>query len=318
MQRTEGLQNATNTKYELGFDIKLSENQNISIIGYWDNTPNGFSSLGKQVIYASDVYKMGNGLTNNPGAKPTIDWANPARTDIMWISTGQYGNHNYALNKGIEFDIDLGRIEKWNTSFFVSGAYMESNSKSTLRTIATPKNKDLTLYPEPNTTPFKYIYPAGRNVSIDRRFSTQFRGVLNIPALRMVFSSSLQVVWYNYSGNTNRSMQPTAYIIPDVATGQFFEYPITKEMLDDPEYKIQGLLLSDANIKGTDNPPTIQPPLMLMTSRLSKDISKMAGFSFYVNNTLFYQPWQRSNISSTLIEKNQGTFNFGMELYFKF
>jgi hypothetical protein len=287
-------------------------------VGYWDNTPNGFSTLGKQFLYTSNVYKMGQGLINNLGAKPAIDWANPARVDTMWMSTGEYGNYNWALNKGVEFDVDLGRIEKWNTSFYFSGAYMETSSKTTLRTISTPKNRDLTLYPETNTTPFKYIYPAGQNINVNRRFSTQLRGVLNIPALRMVFSSSLQVIWYSYSGDLNRAMNPVAYVIPDVANNTLIEYPITQEMLNDENYKIKGLLLKDAKISGNDNPPNIMPPLMMMSSRLTKDISKMAGFSFYVNNTLFYQPWQSSNISTTPTEKNQGTFNFGMELYFKF
>lgn len=318
VKRTKGLKNSTNTKYELGFDIKLNENQKLSVVGYWDNTPNGFSGLSKQFLYTSNVYKMGQGLINNVGAKPTIDLDNPARVDIMWMSTGEYGNYNWALNKGLEFDIDLGRIEKWNTSFYFSGAYMESSSKTTIRTISRPKNIDLTLYTETNTAPFKYIYPAGRNVSLDKRFSTQLRGVLNIPSLRMVFSSSMQVIWYSYSGSTNREMDPVAYIIPDVANNQFIEYPITSTMLADKEYKIMGLLLKDAHITGNDNPPSIMPPLMIISSRLTKDISKMAGFSFYVNNTLFYQPWLHSNISTTLTERNQGTFNFGMELYFKF
>ena len=318
VQRTKGLKNATNTKYELGFDIKLSENQKMSVIGYWDNTPNGFSSLSNQFLYTSNVYKMGNGLIYREGQKPLVDWAHPARTDTMWMSTGQYGNYNWSLNKGVEFDVDLGRIEKWNTSFFFSGAYMETSSKSTANSISTPKNRDLTLYPETNTTPFKYIYPAGRNVSMDKRFSTQIRAVLNIPNLRMVFSTSMQMIWYTYSGTVNREMDPIAYIIPDVANNQFIQYPITAAMLADKNYKIRGLLLSDAHISGNDNPPVTQPPLMLMSSRLTKDISKMAGFSFYVNNTLFYQPWQHSNVSTTLFEKNQGTFNFGMELYFKF
>jgi len=39
VQRTKGLNNSTNTKYEIGFDIKLSENQKILVVGYWDNTP---------------------------------------------------------------------------------------------------------------------------------------------------------------------------------------------------------------------------------------------------------------------------------------
>lgn len=318
VKRTKGLQNSNNTKYELGFDVKLSENQKISVVGYWDNTPNGFSSLGNQFLYTSNVYKSGQGMTLNVGSKPTIDWANPARVDTMWMSTGEYGNYNWALNKGIEFDVDLGRIEQWNTSFYFSGAYMETNSKTTANIISTPKDKNNVLYPETNTTPFKYVYEGGRSVSIDKRFSTQLRAVVNIPSLRMVLSSSVQMVWYSYSATTNQNAKPIAYMVPNMATNNVNYYPITEQMLNDSTTTIKGLLLKNAFITGTDNPASINPPLMLMSTRLTKDISKMAGFSFFVNNTLFYQPWQRSNISATLTEKNQGTFSFGMELYFKF
>lgn len=317
VKRTKGLKNATNTKYEIGFDIKLSENQNLSIIGYWDNTPNGFSSLGNQFLYTSNVYKMGNGLINNPGAKPTVDWEHPARVDTMWMSTGEYGNYSYSLNRGIEFNMDLGRIEKLNTSFYFSGGYLESFNKTTSNSIVTPKDKSNVLYPETNTTPFKYLYKGGRSVDVDKRFNTQLRAVVNIPTLRMVLSSSLQVIWFTYRATTNQDAKPFAYIVPDLATNSIKTFPITEQMLSDSTTTIKGLLLKNALITGKDNPATINPPLMLMSTRLTKDISKTAGFSFFVNNTFFYQPWQKSNISNTPVEKNQGTFNFGMELYFK-
>lgn len=317
VKRTKDLQNATNTKYELGFDIKLSENRKMSIVGYVDNTPNGFSSLGNQFLYLSNFYKMGQGMTRNVGAKPTIDPLNPARVDTIWMTTGEYGNYAWAMNKGVEFDMDLGRIESWNTSFFLSGAYMETSTKGTANIIATPKDKNNALYSEVNTTPFKYVYPGGRQVEIDRRFSTQFRAVVNIPSLRMILSSSLQVIWFSYGATTNQDMDPIGYLLPDISTNGMTYHPITANMLADQNYTIKGLLLKNAHISGSENPPTSQPPIMLMTTRLTKDISKMAGFSFFVNNTLFYQPWQHSSTSTTLTERNQGTFAFGMELYFK-
>lgn len=317
VKRTTGLKNSTNTKYEIGFDIKLPEDRTISIIAYSDNTPNGFAGLSSQHLYSAGFYKAGEGMTLVPGAKPEIDWNNPSRVDTMWISTGEFGNSAWALNRGVEFDIDLGRVERWNTSFFLSGAYMETQSKSTAPTNSTPSNKNIALYPESNMTPFKYVYPGGINIDTNRRFSTQFRAVLNIPALRMVLSSSLQVIWYSYDGSLNQRRVPMAYLLPDLANNTVTYHPITAEMLADPNYTIRGLKLSDAVTSGSDNPPVTQPPLMMMSTRLTKDISKMAGFSFFVNNTLFYQPWQSSSASTTLTERNQGTFNFGMELYFK-
>lgn len=318
VQRTVGLKNATTTKYEFGFDIKLPNERNLSIVGYYDKTPNGFNGSGNQVFFTSNVYNNTKGLINNPGSKPTIDWNNPARIDTVWISTGEYNNTNWSLNRGIEFDFDLGRIESWNTRFYFSGAYLESSYKTVGYSTTSPGNRDLTIYPETNTTPFKYIYKADRSIDINRRFNTQLRAVLNIPSLRMVFSSSMQVIWYSYDATKISQAAPVGYMVIDETTNSFKSYPITQEMLNDKNYKIRGLLLSDAILTGIDKPAVTQPPIMLVSTRLTKDISKMAGFSFYVNNTFFHQPWQHSSISNTLTERNSGTFNFGMELYFKF
>jgi hypothetical protein len=317
VKRTAGLKNSTNTKYEIGFDIKLPGNRTVAIIAYHDKTPNGFANLSKQHLYTAGLYKAGEGMTLADGAKPTIDWNKPSRVDTLWISTGEFGNSAWALNKGIEFDLDLGRIEKWNTSFFFSGAYLETQSKNTAPNISTPKKELNSIYQETNTTPFKYVYPGGTNISINKRLSTQLRGVLNIPSLKMVLSSSLQLIWYTYTETLNQVVSPIAYLLPDLSTNGVTYHPITSAMLADPEYTIRGLKLKDALLTGSDNPAVTQPPIMMMSTRLTKDISSTAGFSFFVNNTLFYQPWQRSSISNTLTERNQGTFNFGMELYFK-
>ena len=54
-----------------------------------------------------------------------------------------------------------------------------------------------------------------------------------------------------------------------------------------------------------------------MNMRLTKDVSKNFGFSFFVNNAFFYMPYQASSYSGTLTERNTGTFSFGVEMYVK-
>lgn len=317
VKRTQGLKNVTNTKYELGADIKLPGNRNLSIIAYWDRTPNGFGNRTEYFTYTSNFYKMGYGMTAQPNAKPLIDPSNPARVDTVYATKGLYGNVEWSLNKGIEFDIDLGRIEAWNTSFYLSGAYMESQSRFNGLRYASPSEVNHTIYPDANCVPFKYVYRAGLQTQIDRRFSTQARAVVNIPRIRMVLSTAWQVVWYNYTATTNQIEDPIGYLEANKQGGVDYK-EITQEMLQDPDYRIKGSPLSKARLTGKDNPPVTQPPLLLMTTRLTKDISKIAGFSFYANNTFFYQPWQHSSVSTTLTERNQGTFSFGVELYLKF
>ncbi len=300
VQRTLGLKNATNTKYELGFDINLPEDRRISIVGYRDLTANGYGNYSEYFIYHANYYNT---------ASPIIGMTTPSRVDTVFATKGTMGNTEWSENRGVEFDFDLGQVKAWHTSFYLTGAYMESRTKSTGPRYSNP----YLVYFDANTPPFKYLYPSGRQMSIDKRLSTALRTVFSLPRLRMVISSTLQVIWFTSSETTNQKEDPLGYLDTDLSY-----HPITQEMLDNPDYRIKGVLLSYARHAGTDNPAVTQPPIWIMNTRLTKDISKMAGFSFYVNNTLFYQPWQHSSLSGTLTERNQGTFSFGMEMYFKF
>ena len=92
---------------------------------------------------------------------------------------------------------------------------------------------------------------------------------------------------------------------------------ITQAMLNDPDYRIKGILLSAQRRNPADSQPVTQPPIWLMNMRLTKDVSKNFGFSFYVNNAFFHMPYQSSSASGTLTERNTGTFSFGVEMYVK-
>ena len=88
-------------------------------------------------------------------------------------------------------------------------------------------------------------------------------------------------------------------------------------MLADPDTRIKGVLLSAQRKNPADSQPVTQPPIWLMNMRLTKDVSKSFGFSFFVNNAFFYMPYQASSYSGTLTERNTGTFSFGVEMYVK-
>lgn len=163
-----------------------------------------------------------------------------------------------------------------------------------------------------NTPPFKLEYPTGLQRDISRRFSTVFRAVCNIPQMRMVASFNGQVIWYTYSVSTNQRQVPIGWIDTDLTYNK-----ITQSMLNDENYKIKGIPLKDQIRDPKDTKAVIQPPIWLISARLTKDISKSVGFSFFVNNMFFYTPYQSSNVSGTLTERNSGTFSFGMELFIK-
>lgn len=310
IQRTQGLKNATNRKFELGFDVKLPGDRKISLVGYHDKTATGFGSDTEYYTYEANFYSQNKGLIITPGAATQVDWANPERVDVVFSTTGKIGNTNVSINKGLEMDFDLGEIRSIHTSFYLTGAYMESKTHSTDLNSSNPTDLP-SEYSITNTTPFKIVYPSGLQQSVYRRFSNNLRVVTNIPALRMVASFSGQVMWYSYMNSINPPMDPIGWIDTDLSY-----HEITADMLADEAYKIKGVLLKSQRKNPKDNVPSKAPITWLVSGRLTKELGTIGGLSFYANNLFFYEPYLKSSTSNTLMQRNTGSFSFGVELFF--
>ena len=295
----------------------------LSFLAYYDKTPNGFGALTNYTIYNANVYDATQGITITPGAATQIDLNNPARVDKVFMTTGEIGNTSSAVNKGVEFDFDLGEIKPLRTTLFFSGAYSESKSwdndeyTSSVRSALLPVR-----YTSYGLTPIKVIYPAAIDYTLYRRFLTTLRAVTNIPALKMVASLTTQVIWHDYSLSYSGNKQATGWIdeqlkrnaiTNDMREGYIgFDgvYYATKPTTNDV------VKISDLDIKESDQQPSKQPITWNMAFRLTKELSKAVGFSLYVNNSFFYEPFLKSNKSSTLVQRNTGTFGYGLEFFF--
>lgn len=315
VERNNMLKNATNTKSEIGADITLPNEMSFSVVAYIDYMKNGFGNYTDYQVYNSNYYAANNGLIILPGQQPIVDWKNPARVDTVFTPKGRIGNTQASLDRGIEFDFYFGQIKSIRTSIYLSGAYMETKSWQNGPNYSSPVGiLPSSVYGQggTNTPPFKLEYPTGLQKSIQRRFSTVLRGVCNIPQLKMVASMNGQVIWYTYSKTTNQHQKPIGWLDTDLSY-----HEITDQMFNDPNYEIKGILLADQIKNPKDTEATILKPLWLINARLTKEISKSLGFSFFVNNLFYYTPYQSSNVSGTLVERNSGTFSFGMELFIK-
>lgn len=309
VQFTKGLKNATSMKYELGFDINLPHQRKLSVIAYRDATKNGFGPLTEYFTYTANFYSPQKGLIINPGQATQVDWNNPERSDLVFQTTGKIGNTNVSINKGIELDFDLGEIKPLHTSFYLTGAYQQSETYSTDMNSRNPSSLPVS-YAQSNTTPFKIVYPSGLTTSTYRQFSNNLRMVTNIPALRMVASFSAQAIWYNYQFDNNPAMNPIGWIDTDLTY-----HPITAEMLANDSYTIKDIPLKEQRISPKDNLPSKAPITWLLSGRLTKELGKLGGLSFYANNMIFYEPYLRNSLSNTLTQRNTGNFSFGVELF---
>ena len=77
----------------------------------------------------------------------------------------------------------------------------------------------------------------------------------------------------------------------------------------------ESMAISAMNRKSNDNEPNKTPITWNTSARLTKELGRMGGLSVYVNNALFYEPFLQGNKTTTLSQRNTGTFSFGAELY---
>lgn len=324
VKRSKGLRNATTTKYELGIDIRLPQGRKFSILAYHDKTPNGFGSDTEYFTYTSNVYNTTAGLITSPGMPTTIDFSNPARQDIVFMTTGKIANTSTSVNKGIEFDFNLGEIKPLHTTVFFSGAYTESKTWSTDLNSQSVRNALLpSSYTAYGLTPFKVVYPSNLDYNIQRRFVNTLRLVTNIPSLRMVASFMAQAIFYQYSLDYISDKDPIGWIGTDL-----IRHDITPDMMGgyltlDGQYHATAptgttaIRVSDLSTSVTDAIPNKTPITWNILARLTKEFGNIGGLSLYVNNMLFYEPFLKGNNTNTLTQRNTGNFSYGVELFFK-
>lgn len=321
VQKSKNLKNATTTKVELGIDFKLPGNRKLSLLAYHDKTPNGFGPATEYFVYKSDYY---NNVTGINFVNGQITGVAPTRTDYVFMTTGAIGNTNTTVNKGIEFDFDLGSIKPLHTKFLFSGAYSETKTWSTDMNSANAKTVYVTQdYNQFNTTPFKVVYPSALDYNKYRQFINTLHIVTNIPRLRMVASFTAQTIWYNYNYDFTASKNAIGYITPDLAYHEISEN-MQNGFLDmkgnyyaEKPADIHTAKISDLGINGSNSVPTKSPITWNIQGRLTKELGKIGGLSLYVNNVSYYEPYLKINTSNSLVQRNTNKFSYGVELNFK-
>ncbi len=320
--KSKGLKNATTTKIEAGIDIKLPWGGNISLLAYRDNTPNGFGNATEYFTYYSNVYTALQGLSIMSGQPTTIDYNNPARRDLVFMTTGKIGNTNSSVNKGFEIDMNLGEIKPLHTTFYLSGAYQETKVWSTDMVSENVRSALLPAeYVAYGLTPFKVVYPSGLDFTKYRRFLNTLRIVTNIPSLKMVASVTAQAVWYDWNHSYTADKDAIAWI-----DGNLDKHDITADMQSgyigfDGTYRatkpenINSVRISDLRKTFSDSEPSKAKITWNISTRLTKQLGRVGGLSLFVNNSLFYEPYLTGNKTYSLIQQNTGNFSFGAELY---
>ena len=283
-----------NFKKELGMDFKIGTVSG-NITAFQENLTNGFEFISKYEFI--DCYKY---LTDSipEGEKPDISKLPVEYYDHI-ISYRTPINNKETNKTGVEFNIDFGKIKSLYTSFTIDGAWLKTTRYySIIRYEYLPSSASSVQYSNIG------MYPAGES-KVSERLNTNLRMVTQIPALRMILSTTIQVIWFNKYYFPEYDEAPIYLFDKD---GTIIEF--TEEMRTDPDY------MRYVNEKRDLYYVTeIMPPLFLANFRLSKEIADKMKLSLYVNNFLNYRPMYQYDRSENYTRRNPSIY-FGAEIKF--
>lgn len=303
----ENLKVMKTNKKELGFDWNIDKKKRLTVTAYHEKTTDGYAfanSFNSVKIVPLEMYKT---ISLPPGQKPVVN----TNTDSFVNFVADYNmplNFIDVTNRGIEFDLDMGRFDAIRTSFVLNGAIMETKTATTDYTISKRQNAGL----DPDRIA---VFDKGRGTK-QERFSSTLRIIHNIPEFRIIISLAAQTIWWQKERNIGVDSVAIGYIAR--ATRQFSmmtkgerdalaaapNTPARRELVENynPEYFKQEKW----------------NPLWLFNLRLSKEIGKGLSFAFFANNVFSHQPLERSARYSTQYERRNIDLFFGTEVIFKF
>ena len=222
-----------------------------------------------------------------------------AKEDIVeFLSWSRPANNTNSKKYGIEYGLDLGTIKAIRTSINVNGAWFHiQRTRETESTYSI--NRSYAYAP---------TMPAGSG-SVQDRVNSSFRFITHIPELQLIFTTTLQVVWFESQRSVyiDENGKPRAHD---------FVYQGKDYLAVDPlgYYDLNGNYTKwNAATMNSDNTLNLMvsryytygfladtiAPWALLNIRLTKEIGKAAQFSFTANNV--------TNTSRYHINKNSNT-----------
>jgi outer membrane receptor for ferrienterochelin and colicin len=292
---------ATNNKAELGFDYTLFGSRLLKVTFYKEHIKNGYdfgSTLQSSTLIPVTNYVVASAPAGQP---PTVI---PGSSYNFFASYNQPTNNVDTKNKGIEFDLDLGRFEPIRTSFVLNGAWLNTQTINTGYYIVKRQNSGA----EPTKVP---IYDSGRGTEYTRASST-LRIIHNIPQARLIVTLAAQTIWTDQNKYLSYQSIPIGYV--QNSDGHVVWLTEAQRnsatIINDNELNL--------NIAQEYYKTEKWKPLWLFNLRLTKEIGRAMSFSFFANNVLMDRPLEESSRWAGQYSRRNPRLFFGTEISIKF
>ena len=292
----ENLKVAKNHKAEIGLRLNIGK-VSASVTTFQERLKNGYSLDNTFSSFNSFSYKE---YTRNENGDLVLASNLPVLNNYYTPT-----NNMNVKTQGIEFDVNVGRIDAIRTSFQLNGAWMRTQSW----------NNGYDFYDNSGTsassrTPVA-IYEAGAVKSYRQQWATTLRATHNIPEIGFVVTLTTQAIWNQSNWKTfGNDTIPVGYISLDNEVTMFPEgkYTSTEQLkADGYDYMLQNPNHSHA-IKETYS------PYFCFNLNVTKEISDMFRVSFFANNMFRSYPRVESKRNPGMYISLNNRFFFGLEL----
>ncbi len=283
-----------NHKAEIGLRLNVGK-VSASVTAFQERLKNGYS-----LDYTFDTFNtfMYNEYTRNANGDLVLASSLPVLNSFYTPT-----NNLNVETQGLEFDINIGRIEAIRTAFQLNGAWMRTKSW----------NNSYDFYDNTTTREQKpiAIYEAGAVKSYRQQFSTTLRATHNLPQIGFVVTLTAQAIWNQANWKTfGNDTIPVGYISLDNEVTMFpaGKYTSTEQVkADGLDYLLQNPSHSHA-IKESYN------PYFCFNINVTKEISDMLRVSFFANNMFRSYPRMESKRNPGTYNQLNNRFFFGLEL----
>ena len=241
----------------------------------------------------------------------------------MWtqrLSWSLPSNTSVSFKRGIEYTLNLGEFKPLRTSLNITGAWFHIKRQRMTESYA---NVDVDTRLNPANV-YMVKLPGGSGSILDR-FNSNFAFITQIPALKMIFTTTVQVVWYDSSqsiyedenGNSRyrmRSFPDGDYMAVDPIGYYDMDanwYPWTDEAASNKMLYIYMSRTHDFNLE-----KDVIEPWAMLSFRLTKEIGRVAELSFIANNVTNTRKYH-TNPYSLSITQIYPPMYFGAEVKIK-
>lgn len=279
------------TKWEVGIDLGYG-GARLQLNFFRHFTKQGFENRDISVYTPFNRYTYDGNISDT---KPTLDLFEKERIERLSLLS-MPDNSVKTKKKGVEYILIFPEILPLNTKIRLQGAYYKTLYGNSLPVAYRPS---VIL----NNMLFPYIgFYEGRNDNESRRFHSVLRTDTHIPALRLIFSTALQSVWFTDYRVLPYAALPAYWVAPPGEKKTGMELDIS-----DPLQKQLVLPLPDGMFKATKTPVSLS-----CNMKMTKELGRHVKVSFFVNEIFSYNPVYETNLKVRL--QNRRSAFFGSEI----